>query len=110
MESSSTRCPHSVTAALDQEGYVVVPHLKDPSWLSRAREIEWLQLAEHPMLTAAANHVLARPFRLRDVQERNPRPGFGQQGLHADWPPRAAGDPYFVLTAIWMIDDFTADN
>src|SRR5262249_29251496 len=41
---------------------------------------------------------------------RNPRPGFGQQGLHSDAVPRAAADPFSVVTAIWMLDDFTTEN
>jgi ectoine hydroxylase-related dioxygenase (phytanoyl-CoA dioxygenase family) len=59
--------------------------------------------------SAAAARVLARPHR-GGVHGRNPLPGFGQQGLHADWRPRQPGAPYAVLTVIWMLDDFTPDN
>jgi ectoine hydroxylase-related dioxygenase (phytanoyl-CoA dioxygenase family) len=45
-----------------------------------------------------------------ELHGRNPLPGFGQQGLHADAPPRATVEPFFVLTAIWMLDDFTVEN
>jgi ectoine hydroxylase-related dioxygenase (phytanoyl-CoA dioxygenase family) len=51
----------------------------------------------------------ALPYRA-GVHGRNPLPGFGQQGLHADWRPRQPGEPYAVLTLIWMLDDFTQDN
>ena len=41
---------------------------------------------------------------------RNPGPGFGQQGLHADAPPRERGDAVSAVTAIWMLDPFTTSN
>lgn len=44
------------------------------------------------------------------MHARNPLPGFGAQGLHADWKRRGADDPYAVVTAIWMIDSFTREN
>jgi ectoine hydroxylase-related dioxygenase (phytanoyl-CoA dioxygenase family) len=120
-------------ARLDRDGYVVVPAALDAAWLARLRrafeyapaqtsgtqhievtaatpEVEsWRALGEHPVLLAAAEHVLARPFHLGGMHGRNPLPGFGQQGLHADWT-RAPDNAYVVLTAIWMLDDFTAQN
>ncbi len=68
------------------------------------------RMATHPLVFAAAEHILRRPFHVRDLHGRNPLPGFGQQGLHVDWVPRDAGDPYLVVTAIWMIDAFTVEN
>ena len=64
----------------------------------------------HPCLLAAAHHVLGRPFHPLLLGARDPLPGFGGQGLHADWLPRAPGDPFAVVTALWMLDDFTAEN
>jgi ectoine hydroxylase-related dioxygenase (phytanoyl-CoA dioxygenase family) len=64
----------------------------------------------HPCLLAAADHVLGRPFRPLQLGARDPLPGFGAQGLHADWLPRAPGEPFAVVTALWMLDDFRADN
>ncbi len=69
----------------------------------------WRALEAHDVLAAAAAQVLGRPHRVRDSHGRNPLRGFGQQGLHTDWPARA-GDPAFVLTALWMLDDFTESN
>jgi ectoine hydroxylase-related dioxygenase (phytanoyl-CoA dioxygenase family) len=63
-----------------------------------------------PRVAAAAQHVIARPFGLMNWGGRDPLPGFGQQGLHADWRPRAAWEPFHVATAIWLLDDFTPDN
>jgi ectoine hydroxylase-related dioxygenase (phytanoyl-CoA dioxygenase family) len=59
---------------------------------------------------AVAAHVIARPFGLMNTGGRDPLPGFGQQGLHADWRPRKAWEPFHVATAIWLLDDFTAEN
>ncbi len=64
----------------------------------------------HPRVVAATHHVLARPFRVFVFNGRDPRPGFGLQGLHADWQPRVAGQPPAVATALWLLDDFTAHN
>ena len=120
--------------ALDRAGYVVVADALDSAWLTELKRAfenapvqsngtqhvrlepemagyhAWLRLKEHPIAVAAAKHVLLAPFQVHDVHGRNPLPGFGQQGLHADWPERDAGSPYFVLTALWMIDDFTEKN
>jgi ectoine hydroxylase-related dioxygenase (phytanoyl-CoA dioxygenase family) len=119
--------------ALDREGYVVVPGALDAAWVVRLLRAfdatpaqasgtqhvtigpetpevaAWVSLRDHPLVAAAASRVLARPFRVRDVHGRSPLPGFGQQGLHADWSG-AALSPYFVVTAIWMLDDFTLEN
>jgi ectoine hydroxylase-related dioxygenase (phytanoyl-CoA dioxygenase family) len=120
--------------ALDGDGFIVVPNVLDEGWRARLlRAFEdalaqssgtqhvtlsdatpdlaaWNALSTHPLVLAAAEHILRRRFRVRDLHGRNPLPGFGQQGLHVDWVPRAAGDPYSVVTAIWMIDAFTAEN
>ncbi|APR80855.1 Protein involved in biosynthesis of mitomycin antibiotics/polyketide fumonisin [Minicystis rosea] len=120
--------------ALDREGYLVVPDALDATFVQRLRRAfdeapaqssgtqhvaivpetperdAWRALSRHPALAAAALRVLGPTFHARDVHGRNPLPGFGQQGLHADWPARAADGGYVVLTAIWMLDDFTRDN
>ena len=63
-----------------------------------------------PEVLAAAHRVLAGPFRISSLSCRDPLPGYGEQGLHVDWGPRPPGDPAWVVTAIWMLDDFTAQN
>lgn len=70
----------------------------------------WRALEHHPLVAHAADRVLGRAWRVRDVHGRNPLRGFGQQGLHTDWKPRAAGDPYVVVTLLWMLDAFDASN
>ena len=69
----------------------------------------WRALEHHPALIAAAEHVLSRPFSLASMHGRNPLPGFGQQGLHSDWPRQSDGRAIMV-TALWMLDDFTAED
>lgn len=71
---------------------------------------DWRALAVHPLVGAAADRVLARPYAVRDAHGRNPLRGYGLQGLHTDWMVRAPRDPYFVVTLLWMLDDFTEEN
>ena len=128
------------TEALDHDGYVVLPGVIDAGWLeslraafengcrrnenaavikeSGTRHINDLvnldQVFEsvytHPRLLAAVHHVLRAPFRLGQMNGRDPLPGYGQQGLHADWMARAKGEPFRIVTSIWLLDDFTEDN
>ena len=81
-------------------------HLKD---ILNANPL-FISACLHPSILAAVNHVLARPFKLTQCSGRDPLPGYGQQGLHADWMPRANGEPFYVATAICMLDDFTEEN
>lgn len=119
-------------AALDHAGWQLVPGALDPLAFDRLRRAfvspdgtgtehvtitaatphadAWHALAAHPLLVAAATHVLGPRFHVRDAHGRNPRPGHGQQGLHTDWKERAPGEPSMVLTALWLLDDFTAAN
>jgi ectoine hydroxylase-related dioxygenase (phytanoyl-CoA dioxygenase family) len=63
-----------------------------------------------PKVLAAIHYILRRSFRLSQFSGRDPLPGYGQQGLHADWMHRASNEPAYVVTAIWMLDDFRKDN
>ncbi len=64
----------------------------------------------HPLLLTVAWHVLKRPFRCTDLHGRDPQPAYGQQGLHADWGPRLPPYSFHVVTALWLLDDFTVEN
>lgn len=119
-------------SALDRAGWQILHHALDPARVDRLRQAfttpdgsgtehvaisdktpaadEWRALADHPLLVAAATHVLGDTFHVRDAHGRNPRPGHGQQGLHADWKPRDVHEPFMVLTALWLLDEFTAAN
>lgn len=63
-----------------------------------------------PKLLAAVRHILGDELRFGGLHGRDPLPGFGQQGLHSDAPPRQPGDPYQVVTSLWTLDDFTLQN
>lgn len=119
---------------LDRDGYVVVEGALDAAWVAELRAAfdaapeqrsgtqhvaiddgtlepdAWERLRSHPAVLGAAEHLVAPAFHVRDLHGRNPLPGFGQQGLHADWQPLPAGAPFVVVTAIFMLDDFTEDN
>jgi len=126
--------------ALDEQGFTVLDGIVDAAWLERLRagfesacapgatasdrsetgtrhpahlELRGADLERvlhDERILAAVRHVLQRPFRLLFCSGRDPLPGFGQQGLHTDWPLRAPGEPFAVVTALWPLDDFTAEN
>jgi ectoine hydroxylase-related dioxygenase (phytanoyl-CoA dioxygenase family) len=122
-----------VYLSLDRDGYAVVPGALDNRWVERLRrafdeapvqsggtqhieltdetpEVEsWRALEHHPVLRAAAEHLLSQPYCLGGLHGRNPLPGFGQQGLHSDCLRGPAND-CILITAIWMLDDFTPEN
>ncbi len=119
--------------SLDRDGWFLAERALDAAWVARLRRAfdaapaqsegtqhvrpddatpdvdAWRALETLPILVAAATHVLGT-FRLRDVHGRNPLPGFGQQGHHADAAPRPPGAPFSVVSAIAMLDDFTVES
>jgi ectoine hydroxylase-related dioxygenase (phytanoyl-CoA dioxygenase family) len=122
-----------VNQALDRDGYAIVPGVLDERWVECLRrafdhapvqsggtqhieltdetpEVEsWRALEHHPVLKVAAEHLLSQPYCLGGLHGRNPLPGFGQQGLHSDCL-RGQGDECILITALWMLDDFTLEN
>jgi ectoine hydroxylase-related dioxygenase (phytanoyl-CoA dioxygenase family) len=126
--------------ALDRDGYIIAVGLVDAAWLkslragfesaggkdghspvindSGTRHINdlvnrdpvFVNVYTHPKILAAVYHMLGCSFRLGQINGRDPLPGYGQQGLHADWPVRSKGEPFRIVTTIWLLDDFTADN
>jgi ectoine hydroxylase-related dioxygenase (phytanoyl-CoA dioxygenase family) len=123
-------------AALDEEGYLVLPAVvatRDLGQLrsafDRACELEGIAhggtrhptglldcdpafrtFAIHPGVLAAIRHILGLPFRMGAGAGRDPQPGHGQQGLHSDCVDFGPGTPYQVVTALGLLDDFRADN
>jgi ectoine hydroxylase-related dioxygenase (phytanoyl-CoA dioxygenase family) len=65
----------------------------------------------HPKILAAVYHTLRRPFKVLALGGRDPLPGYGQQALHTDWYPRmSSSEPFSVVTALWLLDDFIENN
>ena len=65
----------------------------------------------HPKILASVYHVLRSSFKVLVLGGRDPLPDYGQQGLHTDWYPRASlSEPFSVVTAIWLLDDFIENN
>jgi ectoine hydroxylase-related dioxygenase (phytanoyl-CoA dioxygenase family) len=119
--------------ALERDGYAVVADVLDHGWVERLRRAfahapaetggtqhveitdetpeaeSWRALEHHPVLKAAAQHLLSQPYCLGGLHGRNPLPGFGQQGLHSDCL-RGPGNECILITALWMLDDFTPEN
>jgi len=50
----------------------------------------------HPRVLAAINHVLDGDLKLSSLNYRAALPGFGLQGLHADWGAPVEPGHYFV--------------
>lgn len=126
--------------ALDRRGYIVLTDVVGPDWLARLREefelafrrgssivagkesgtrhVAALERGDaivdgvytHPRVLAAVHHVLRRAFRVFQLSGRDPLPGFGLQGLHTDWLPRAAPQRFDIVTVLWLLDDFTQTN
>lgn len=126
--------------ALDRDGYIVLHNLIDADWLKRLRDAfdggcendgharvvnesgtrhvndlvyrgaVFDGIYTHPRVLAGVYHVLRDEFRVGQLGGRDPLPGYGQQGLHADWTARSNGEPFRIVTAIWLLDDFTSDN
>jgi ectoine hydroxylase-related dioxygenase (phytanoyl-CoA dioxygenase family) len=127
--------------SLDRLGYVVLPNVIEAGWMALLRTAfdsavdqrqtkgdtkqsgtrqasDLIQKDEafdgvltHPKILAAVYHVLRRSFKVLVLGGRDPLPGYGQQGLHTDWYPRASlSEPFSVVTAIWLLDDFIENN
>ncbi len=63
-----------------------------------------------PRVLAAINHVLGGNLKLSSLNYRAALPGFGLQGLHADWGGAVEPGAYAVCNSIWLLDDFTVSN
>ena len=126
--------------ALDCDGYVVLRDIIDADWLSRlraafesgcqkdggatvAKESGTRHLNDlvnrdpvfegaltNSRVLAGVYHVLRDAFRVGQIGGRDPLRGYGQQGLHADWTARSKGEPFRIVTTIWLLDDFTSEN
>lgn len=117
---------------LDRDGYLVLAGVLDDAALARTRTAFDAALAAglrqgvhvavvpddpalegvttHPRVLAAVAHVLGRPFVVASLGGRDPLPGLGQQGLHTDGCPPAPAGPFLLVTALWLLDDFTPEN
>src|SRR5262249_53692483 len=118
--------------ALDRDGYVVLAGVMDRGWLAGLRaafdsalardqrhgqhvHLPWQDDAVFdrchtpPRGLAAVHHVLRPPLRVSPPAGRAPPPGHGLQALHPDWG-RARGEAFPVVTALWLVDDFTPTN
>ncbi len=138
-------CPLSADALqrLDQDGYLVLPGVIEPSWRAAlAERFDQLVASDvpvsgakghletntarlfdlvnrgplfdavwtHPVVLAAVAHILGRPFKLSSLNGREGLAGGGHQDLHVDWGGREVDQPYHVVNALWLLDDYTADN
>ncbi len=63
-----------------------------------------------PRVLAAIDYVLGGNLKLSSLNFRAALPGYGLQGLHADWGGAVAPGDYYVCNSIWLLDDFTESN
>ncbi len=127
---------HAEKESLDHHGYLILADVIDSEWLDRLRasleralnggesggkesgtrhidltkDVSFENVRAHPRVLAAVDHVLKRPFRVLQLSGRDPLPGYGQQGLHNDWLPRRPSEPFSVVTALWLLDEFISNN
>lgn len=64
----------------------------------------------HPVVIAAAWHVIGSPFRISSLNARDALPGEGGQALHQDTRTDWGVPPVYGCNSVWMLDDFTADT
>lgn len=64
----------------------------------------------HPVVLAAAYHVILRPFKLVSLNGHDPLPGHGQQNLHSDFGGIRGDGRGHQTNALWMLDDLTDEN
>jgi ectoine hydroxylase-related dioxygenase (phytanoyl-CoA dioxygenase family) len=65
----------------------------------------------HPLVLAAARHIINRPFKLHSLNGHDPLPGYGQQSLHPDWGgERGELTTFSVINSMWLLDDFSKEN
>jgi ectoine hydroxylase-related dioxygenase (phytanoyl-CoA dioxygenase family) len=65
----------------------------------------------HPLVLAAANYVIGRPFKLHSINGHDPLPGHGQQALHPDWGGERPDPTVFhVMNSLWLLDDISPEN
>ncbi|MCB0079781.1 MAG: phytanoyl-CoA dioxygenase family protein [Caldilineaceae bacterium] len=64
----------------------------------------------HPVVLAAAYHVIQRPFKLVSLNGHDPLPGHGQQNLHSDFGGVRGDGRGHQTNALWMLDDLTSEN
>lgn len=65
----------------------------------------------HPLVLAAANYVIGRPFKVHSINGHDPLPGHGQQALHPDWGgERPDLTVFHVMNSLWLLDDISPEN
>jgi ectoine hydroxylase-related dioxygenase (phytanoyl-CoA dioxygenase family) len=136
--ASEEKLTQTETAALDRDGYVVLPDLLsadqiadvqraldkliaqarlDPTWHAGGT-LHLNDLVNEPAfdpvwksdrLLSAMVHVIGYDLRIGSVAYRAPQPGYGAQTLHSDFRQGYRGE-YQVATAIVALVDFTAAN
>jgi ectoine hydroxylase-related dioxygenase (phytanoyl-CoA dioxygenase family) len=136
--ASEDRLTQTETAALDRDGYVVLPGLLSADQIANARAaldsliaqarldptwhaggtLHLNDLVNKPAfdpvwksdrLLSAIVHVIGYDLRIGSVAYRAPQPGYGAQALHADFMQGYRGE-YQVATAIVALVDFTETN
>jgi len=136
--ASESRLTQTEIAALDRDGYVVLPELLSADQIANARAaldkliaqtrldptwhaggtLHLNDLVNEPAfdpvwksdrLLSAIVHVIGYDLRIGSVAYRAPQPGYGAQALHADFIQGYRGE-YQVATAIVALTDFTPSN
>ena len=96
----------------DGTDYVYEDGANQRVWTLLNKGDEFVDLALDPTVTELMNHLLGFGFLLSNIDANIAGPGGKPMFLHADqsfapppWPPWP-----MVANAMWMLDDFTAEN
>ncbi|MBV7334106.1 phytanoyl-CoA dioxygenase family protein [Chloroflexi bacterium TSY] len=71
---------------------------------------EFVRIYMHPIMLAAAAHIIQRPFKIYGFNGHDPLPGHGHQGLHSDVRGPRSETVFQASNSLWMLDDLTAEN
>ncbi|MEM7537027.1 MAG: phytanoyl-CoA dioxygenase family protein [Chloroflexota bacterium] len=71
---------------------------------------EFIGIYMHPIMLAAAAHILQRPFKIYGFNGHDPLPGHGHQGLHCDVGAPRSATVFQASNSLWMLDELTAEN
>ncbi|MEM7124732.1 MAG: phytanoyl-CoA dioxygenase family protein [Chloroflexota bacterium] len=105
------RFEHLIEEEEDQAGLEVGPYpgVRRLSDLANKGD-EFVGIYMHPIMLAAAAHILQRPFKIYGFNGHDPLPGHGHQGLHCDVGGPRSITAFQASNSLWMLDDLTAEN
>jgi hypothetical protein len=109
------RLRESVARLFEQEGEAAGSEFKQEPGCRRLANLvdkgdAFRALIAHPGALECVRHVLGPQVKLSSLNARSAESGGGAQPLHADMAAVADERGYWVCNALWLLDDYTAEN